>query len=94
LRDFICNETRGKFVALQLYGPILVLDKPSFTRLVLTLLVLLVVMMMMMMMMMTTTTTLKRKSLVCDMNHVWVLAVPRSREMFSDMKLLSYNWCI
>jgi hypothetical protein len=88
LRDFICNETPGKFVALQLCGPLLVLDKPSFTRLVLTLLVLLVVMMMM------TTTMMKRKSLVCDMNHVWVLAVPRSREMFSDMKLLSYNWCI
>jgi hypothetical protein len=27
LCDFLCNETRGKFVALQLYGPFLVRDK-------------------------------------------------------------------
>jgi len=86
LCDFLCNETRGKFVALQLYGPFLVRDKLSFIRLVLTLSVLVVVMMMIM-------TTMKRKSLICDMNHVWVLVVPRSHEMIFGMKLLSYSWC-
>lgn len=70
---FFANETRGKFVALHLYGPLLVRDKPSITRLVLTLIVLVVVVMTMMIL-----TTMKRKSLVCDMNHVWVLAVLRS----------------
>jgi hypothetical protein len=77
----------GKFVALQLYGPLLARDKPSITRLVLTLIVLVVVMI-------TIMTTMKRKSLVCDMNHIWILAVACSHEMFSDMKLLSDNWCI
>jgi hypothetical protein len=77
---------------LQLYGPVLVRDKPSFARLVFTLIVLVVVVMMMITT--TTTTTMKRKSFICDMDHVWVLAVPSSHEMFSDMKLLSYNWCI
>jgi hypothetical protein len=89
LRNFLCNETRGKFVALQLYGPLLVRDKPSITRLVLTLIVLVVVVVTIMIM-----TTMKRKILVCDMNHVWVLAVLHSHEMLSDMKLISYNRCI
>jgi len=56
LRDFICNETRDKFVALQLYGPIFVRDKPSFTRLVLTLIVLVVVVVVLLLMMMIMTT--------------------------------------
>jgi hypothetical protein len=59
LRDFLCNEPRGKFVALQLFSPILARDKPSFARLVLTLivpLVVVVVVVMMTVIMMTTVT--------------------------------------
>jgi hypothetical protein len=55
LRDFLCNETRGKLVALQLFSPILARDKPSFARLVLTLIVLVVVMMMTIIIMTTVT---------------------------------------
>jgi hypothetical protein len=57
---------RGKFVALQLYGPLLVRNKPSFTRLVLTLIVLLVVVVVVVVMMMIIMTTMRRK-ILCDM---------------------------
>ena len=48
-----------------------------------------VMMMMMMMMMIMIMTTTTRKSLVYVINYVWVLSVPRSQFLFSDMKLLS-----